>query len=92
MDAEFKHVVACSEDKQLRVWQLDDLKLLSQRYAFLGIDPYVIYLLCESRELPKKPTEVRLSNDGLTILVSDKFGDIFRYESPMLVLMFTDVW
>ncbi|KAH9951156.1 WD40-repeat-containing domain protein [Amylocystis lapponica] len=31
------------------------------------------------RELPKKPTEIRFTRDGLTILVSDKFGDIFSY-------------
>ncbi|KAH8103828.1 WD40-repeat-containing domain protein [Cristinia sonorae] len=31
------------------------------------------------RELPKKPTEVRITQDSETILVSDKFGDVFRY-------------
>ena len=30
------------------------------------------------RELPKKPTEIRITRDSETILVSDKFGDVFR--------------
>ena len=29
-------------------------------------------------ELPKKPTSMQFTADGQTILVSDKFGDIFR--------------
>ena len=29
-------------------------------------------------ELPKMPTSMQFTADGLTILVSDKFGDIFR--------------
>lgn len=32
------------------------------------------------RELPKKPTQIRLTKDDQTILVSDKFGDVFRSE------------
>ena len=28
--------------------------------------------------MPKRPTEIKLTRDGQTILVSDKFGDIFR--------------
>ncbi|KIM90548.1 hypothetical protein PILCRDRAFT_56339, partial [Piloderma croceum F 1598] len=35
--------------------------------------------LLSSRELPKKPTGIRFLHDGQTILVSDKFGDIFSY-------------
>ncbi|KAI0684011.1 WD40-repeat-containing domain protein [Cytidiella melzeri] len=35
--------------------------------------------LLNERELPKKPTEVHFTRDGQTILVSDKFGDIFSY-------------
>jgi tRNA (guanine-N(7)-)-methyltransferase subunit TRM82 len=31
------------------------------------------------RELPKKPTEIRFTQDSQTILVSDKFGDVFRF-------------
>ncbi|KAI1788151.1 WD40 repeat-like protein [Ganoderma leucocontextum] len=35
--------------------------------------------LLNERELPKKPTEVSFTRDGQTIIVSDKFGDIFSY-------------
>ena len=39
------------------------------------------------REMPKRPTEIKLTRDGQTILVSDKFGDIFRYESLTYALI-----
>jgi len=32
-----------------------------------------------SRELPKRPTQLAFTKDARTILVSDKFGDVFRY-------------
>ncbi|KAI0630672.1 WD40-repeat-containing domain protein [Trametes polyzona] len=35
--------------------------------------------LLSERELPKKPTEIGFTRDGQTIVVSDKFGDIFSY-------------
>ncbi|CAL1715501.1 unnamed protein product [Somion occarium] len=54
-------LVTAGEDKKLKVWQLEGLKLLSER------------------ELPKKPTNIRLTRDAKHILVSDKFGDIFSY-------------
>ncbi|KAG5650540.1 hypothetical protein H0H81_011869 [Sphagnurus paluster] len=31
------------------------------------------------RELPKRPTAIQFTADGQTILVSDKFGDVFSY-------------
>ena len=31
------------------------------------------------RDLPKRPTSLSLTKDGQTILVSDKFGDVFRW-------------
>lgn len=31
IDQEFKHLVTVSEDKKLKVWKLDGLKILSQR-------------------------------------------------------------
>ena len=31
MDREFKYVVVCGDDKQMRVWELDGLKLLNER-------------------------------------------------------------
>ncbi|KAI0929670.1 hypothetical protein AcW1_007041 [Taiwanofungus camphoratus] len=60
-DDALKHVITVGDDKKLKVWQVDGLKLLSER------------------ELPKKPTEMRFTRDGQTILVSDKFGDVFSY-------------
>ncbi|TBU30168.1 WD40 repeat-like protein [Dichomitus squalens] len=35
--------------------------------------------LLNERELPKKPTEVAFTRDGQTIVISDKFGDVFSY-------------
>ena len=34
-------------------------------------------LIDQRRELPKKATSVLFTQDGQTILVSDKFGDVF---------------
>ncbi|CCM04168.1 uncharacterized protein FIBRA_06330 [Fibroporia radiculosa] len=61
VDEAYTHVATAGEDKKLKVWQTDGLKLLSER------------------ELPKKPTSINFTQDGQTILVSDKFGDIFSY-------------
>ncbi|TFK74993.1 WD40 repeat-like protein [Pluteus cervinus] len=38
-----------------------------------------LQLLSESRELPKRPTAIQFTSDAQTLLVSDKFGDIFSY-------------
>ncbi|KAH7913061.1 WD40-repeat-containing domain protein [Hygrophoropsis aurantiaca] len=55
------NLMACAgDDKQLKVWDIGQLKLLS------------------SRELPKKPTSIHFTKDD-NILVSDKFGDVFKY-------------
>ncbi|KAI0642324.1 WD40-repeat-containing domain protein [Trametes meyenii] len=35
--------------------------------------------LLSERELPKKPTEIGFTRDSQTIVVSDKFGDVFSY-------------
>ncbi|KAI9062584.1 hypothetical protein FKP32DRAFT_1573444 [Trametes sanguinea] len=35
--------------------------------------------LLSERDLPKKPTEIGFTCDGQTIVVSDKFGDVFSY-------------
>jgi tRNA (guanine-N(7)-)-methyltransferase subunit TRM82 len=38
-------------------------------------------------ELPKRPTSMQFTADGQIILVSDKFGDVFRrVRSPPLLL------
>ncbi|KAI0796052.1 WD40-repeat-containing domain protein [Abortiporus biennis] len=64
VDSTFEHIVTSGEDKKLKVWKLEGGKQLT---------------LESERELPKKPTEIRLTRDGQTILVSDKFGDVFGY-------------
>ncbi|KAI0076611.1 WD40 repeat-like protein [Panus rudis PR-1116 ss-1] len=61
MDQTGSHLVTAGDDKKMKVWQVDGLKLLSER------------------ELPKRPTQIHFTRDGQTILVSDKFGDIFSY-------------
>jgi tRNA (guanine-N(7)-)-methyltransferase subunit TRM82 len=38
-------------------------------------------------ELPKRPTAIQFTADSQTILVSDKFGDVFR-QAPSLVRSF----
>ncbi|TFY60518.1 hypothetical protein EVJ58_g5100 [Rhodofomes roseus] len=35
--------------------------------------------LMSVRPLPKKPTEIAFTRNGLTLLISDKFGDVFSY-------------
>ncbi|KAF8074939.1 quinon protein alcohol dehydrogenase-like superfamily [Lyophyllum atratum] len=35
--------------------------------------------LVNERELPKRPTAIRFTADGQTVLASDKFGDVFSY-------------
>lgn len=36
-----------------------------------------------ARELPKRPTALRFTADGQTVLVADKFGDVFRCARPI---------
>ncbi|VDB99931.1 unnamed protein product [Peniophora sp. CBMAI 1063] len=61
VDASQKHLITIGEDKRMKVWAIDGLKVLSER------------------ELPKKPTQVLFARDQQTILVADKFGDVFSY-------------
>ena len=35
VDGGFKYLITSGEDKMLKVWELDGLKLLSERYVFL---------------------------------------------------------
>ncbi|KIM44673.1 hypothetical protein M413DRAFT_442627 [Hebeloma cylindrosporum] len=58
---DFSYLLTSGEDKLLKLWAVDGLKLLSER------------------ELPKKATNVAFTADAQTLLVSDKFGDIFSY-------------
>ncbi|KAI0310719.1 WD40-repeat-containing domain protein, partial [Amylostereum chailletii] len=55
------HLVTVGEDKRMKVWLVDELKVLNER------------------ELPKKPTQILFTQDSQTILVADKFGDVFSY-------------
>ncbi|KAF9461233.1 WD40-repeat-containing domain protein [Collybia nuda] len=60
VDKSGRYLATSGEDKQLKIWEIEGLKLLSER------------------QLPKRPTKVAFTADGQTILVADKFGDIFR--------------
>ncbi|KAJ7180880.1 WD40 repeat-like protein [Mycena filopes] len=62
IDRSGTHLVTSGDDKLLKLWQIEGLKLLNER------------------ELPKKPTALAFTQDGQTILASDKFGDIFSYD------------
>ncbi|KAH9989586.1 WD40-repeat-containing domain protein [Russula vinacea] len=61
VDIEYTNLVTVGDDKQLKVWAIDSLQLLSER------------------EIPKKPTQILFTRSGRTILVADKFGDVFSY-------------
>ncbi|KAF8637615.1 hypothetical protein AX17_002684 [Amanita inopinata Kibby_2008] len=61
VDGEWAYLATSGDDKVLKVWTIDGLKLVNQR------------------ELPKKPTTIIFTKDAQTILVSDKFGDVFSY-------------
>ncbi|KAH9852170.1 WD40-repeat-containing domain protein [Lenzites betulinus] len=37
------------------------------------------FALLSERDLPKKPTEIGFTGDGQTVVISDKFGDVFSY-------------
>lgn len=88
VESEGRWLVTASNDKCVRVWGLESvheresLKVLSERYvpssAFTrcSIMKLKEILLNISRDAPKKPTCLRLTKDGQTILVSDKFGDV----------------
>ena len=77
IDDSFAHLATTGDDKKLKVWQLVGLKLLSTRCVAFASSRVDLNLPLR-RELPKKPTEVAFTRDGLTIIVSDKFGDVFR--------------
>ncbi len=87
LDNEKIHLATVGDDKTLRVWSVGngDLKVASERLVILSppsvCHSFSLLVLIYShiaRELPKKPTSVAFTADGQTILVSDKFGDIFR--------------
>ncbi|KAH0836532.1 WD40-repeat-containing domain protein [Lanmaoa asiatica] len=60
MSKDGRYLATTGDDKELKIWDLESLLLLS------------------ARALPKKPTSIEFSR-STDILVSDKFGDVFRY-------------
>lgn len=93
IDEAFTHLVTVGDDKRLKLWRIDGLKVLSERCASVSCLLYtmtLVYLTIYIRELPKKATSAQFTKDGQTILVSDKFGDIFgsvRHPSVRLSLI-----
>lgn len=68
----------------MQLWKLPQLDLINERCAF----GHRFFFLPEGitlyyRELPKRPTGLAFTSDNQTILVSDKFGDVFRYLYPL---------
>ncbi|KAF8493298.1 WD40-repeat-containing domain protein [Russula emetica] len=64
VDFEYTHLATVGDDKQLKVWAVESLQLLSERYA---------------PTYSKKATQVLFTRSGRTIVVADKFGDVFTY-------------
>lgn len=81
VDRSWRYVATSGEDKLLKIWEIEGLELLNERYA-----PYKLSSLelnftgssVGSSELPKRPTAIQFTADSQKILVSDKFGDVFR--------------
>ncbi|PFH51854.1 hypothetical protein AMATHDRAFT_2753 [Amanita thiersii Skay4041] len=61
VDPTFTYLATSGDDKLLKLWEVNGLKLLNQR------------------QLPKKSTAIEFTKDTQTVLVSDKFGDVFSY-------------
>ncbi|KAJ3560198.1 hypothetical protein NP233_g10997 [Leucocoprinus birnbaumii] len=59
------HLLTVGENKIMTLWQLPELNLVNERHVVI--------------ELPKRPTGLAFTKDSQTILVSDKFGDVFSY-------------
>jgi tRNA (guanine-N(7)-)-methyltransferase subunit TRM82 len=80
VDAEYAHLATAGDDKRLKVWALDSLRLLSERCAatFLSLSFHDTRTITTRREIPKKPSQIVVTRSGRTILVADKFGDVFR--------------
>jgi len=82
-----RYLVTVGENKMLSVWQLPGLGLINERWYF-GWLVVLLLLILVSRELPKRPTQVAFTKDAQTILVSDKFGDVFRYAWCLVPFIF----
>ena len=86
-----KAFVTVGSDKCVRTWSVGEkgLEALSERCVLLQFSSEVYSnnkKTCTYSEAPKKPTCVRLTNDGGTILVSDKFGGVHRCVSILYAL------
>lgn len=73
-----QHLATLADDKKLKIWEIaDQLKQMSERYV-----PLLYCWACFhpnlNRDLPKKASSVQFTADSQAILVSDKFGDVFR--------------
>ncbi|KAG6869202.1 hypothetical protein C0993_009065 [Termitomyces sp. T159_Od127] len=62
VDQGFRYLATAGDDKTLKLWQIDGLKLVNER------------------DLPKRPTAILFTADAQTILVADKFGDVYALE------------
>jgi tRNA (guanine-N(7)-)-methyltransferase subunit TRM82 len=80
IDHEYTHLATAGDDKQLKVWAIDGLQLLSERYEAHPPPDLDSAHDRDSRnsEIPKKPTQILFTRSGQTIVVADKFGDVFR--------------
>ena len=86
VDYEYTHLATVGDDKQLKVWAIDSLQVLSERYVracpfYLSSSVY-LRLSDGRREIPKKATQILFTCSGRTIVVADKFGDVFRCAFP----------
>jgi tRNA (guanine-N(7)-)-methyltransferase subunit TRM82 len=73
VDDTFTYLASCGDDKLLSLWRIDGLQLLNQRYS--PFHPP----LTHSSELPKRPTAIEFTKHPQAIVISDKFGDVFRF-------------
>jgi len=79
----------------MKVWKLDGLVLLSSRSVPTTHPTFVSFrqeradvgLIFTCSEIPKRANEIKLLRDVSTILVADKFGDIFRCSPSPLHLI-----